>query len=138
MRFLLDTCIVSDVARKGQFPQLEAWLNAQHPTDLAIGTITLGELRYGIERLPHGRKRTELLTWLETELPAQFANRILAFDDAAADAWGILRATGERIGRPLPLIDGQLLATAHAHRLIFVTRNERDVEARGVGVLNPY
>jgi toxin FitB len=138
MRFLLDTCIVSDAARRGQYPALEAWLNAQHQADLAIGAITLGELRYGVERLPRGRKRTELLTWVETQLPAQFANRIVPFDEKAADAWGILRATGESTGRPLPLIDGQLLATAHVHQLIFVTRNDRDVEERGVGVLNPY
>jgi len=138
MRFLLDTCILSDAARKGQYPQLQRWLEYQHPADLAIGVITLGEIRYGIERLPDSRKRTELLTWLETELPAQFTNRILPFDAAAADAWGMLRATGEELGRPLPIIDGQLLATAYAYRLIFVTRNESDVAARGVGVLNPY
>jgi predicted nucleic acid-binding protein len=138
MRFLLDTCIVSDAARKGQYPQLEAWLVAQNPVDLAIGAVTIGELRYGIERLPHSRKRTDLLTWLETQLSAQFANRILVFDQAAADAWGILRATGEVLGRPLPLVDGQLLAIAHVHGLTFVTRNDRDVEGRGVGVINPY
>lgn len=138
MRFLLDTCILSDAARKGQYPQLQAWLENQHPADFAIGVITLGEIRYGIERLPDSRKRMELLTWLETELLAQFANRILPFDAAAADAWGMLRATGKELGRPLSLVDGQLLATAYAHRLIFVTRNESDVAARGVGVLNPY
>jgi predicted nucleic acid-binding protein len=138
MRFLLDTCIVSDAARKGQYPNLETWLNAQQLVDLAISAISLGELRYGVERLPHGRKRTKLLTWIETELPAQFANRILSFNEVAADAWGVLRATGESTGRPLPLIDGQLLATAQSHQLTFVTRNNRDVEGRGVGVLNPY
>ncbi len=138
MRFLLDTCIISDAARKGRYSQMQKWLDAQSPADLAIASISLGELRYGIERLPHSRKRTALLTWFETELATQFANRVLTFDSAAADAWGVLRATGEKDGRPLPIVDGQLLAMAHANGLVFVTRNEADVAGRGVGVLNPY
>jgi hypothetical protein len=50
----------------------------------------------------------------------------------------MLRATGDAIGRPLPVVDGQLLAPAHVHRLTLVTQNERDVEEHGVGILNPY
>lgn len=138
MRFLLDTCVISDVARKGAYPAVETWLDSQPHSDLAIGTLTLGKLRYGVERLPLGQKRTRLLTWLESQLPNQFTARILTFDEHAASAWGILRAAGEAMGRPLPLVDGLLLAIAQVNNLTLVTRNERDVAGRGVGVLNPY
>jgi predicted nucleic acid-binding protein len=138
VRFLLDTCIVSDAAKPGRFPRLEAWLGAQRLPDLAIGALTFGELRYGIERLPTGRRRAELVTWLETELPPRFAGRILAQDLRVAEAWGVLRSAGEAAGRPLPVIDGLLLATAQIHGLTLVTRNDSDVKDRGVGVLNPY
>ncbi len=138
MRFLLDTCIVSDAAKPGRFPTLEAWLGEQRLDDLALAALTFGELRYGIERLPASRKRTELLTWLETQLPHRFAGRILPQDQRVAEAWGVLRSGGEAMGRPLPVIDGLLLATAQIHSLVFVTRNDADVKDRGVGVLNPY
>ena len=138
MRFLLDTCIVSDAAKPGRFPPLEAWLSVQRLDDLAVAALTFGELRYGIERLPAGRKRAELITWLETQLPARFAGRILSQDQRVAEAWGILRSAGEAIGRPLPIIDGLLLATAQVHGLTLATRNDTDVKDRGVGVLNPY
>jgi predicted nucleic acid-binding protein len=136
--FLLDTCVVSDAARRGQFPRLEAWLTAQRADDLAISALTLGELRYGVERLPSSQRRSELVTWLETQLPVRFAGRIIAIDPRIGEAWGILRAAGETQGRPLPVIDGLLLATAQVSGLTFVTRNEKDVRDRGVGVLNPY
>ncbi len=138
MRFLLDTCIVSDAAKAGRFPSLEAWLGAQRLNDLALAALTFGELRYGIERLPTGRRRAELVTWLETELPARFAGRILAQDQRVAEAWGVLRSAGEAAARPLPVVDGLLLATAQIHGLTFVTRNDADVKERGVGVLSPY
>lgn len=138
MLFLLDTCIVSDAAKPGRFPALETWLGAQRLDDLAIAALTFGELRYGVERLAAGRKRATLITWLETQLPHRFAGRILPQDQRVAEAWGVLRSGGETMARPLPLIDGLLLATAQIHGLTFVTRNDADVRDRGVGVLNPY
>jgi predicted nucleic acid-binding protein len=138
MQFLLDTCVVSDGAKPRHFPRLADWLAARGADEAAISALTVGELRYGVERLPAGRKRAELLTWLEVTLMREFAGRVLPLDDRVADAWGVLRAAGEAAGRPLPIVDGMLLATAQAHGLIFVTRNEAHVTGRGVGVLNPY
>lgn len=59
-------------------------------------------------------------------------------DEAVALASGRLVAEGRRSGRPLPVIDGLLLATAEVHDLTFVTRNEADCADRGVPVLNPW
>ncbi|MGQ0766321.1 MAG: type II toxin-antitoxin system VapC family toxin [Gemmatimonadota bacterium] len=138
MRFLLDTCILSDAARPTRFPKLVAWLNAQVEDDLAISALTVGELRYGIQRLAAGRKREKLKDWLDAGLVPQFAGRVLPADIAVAENWALLRASGDEMGRPLPLIDGMLLATAQAHGLTFVTRNLSDVENRGVRVQSPY
>ena len=138
MRFLLDTCVLSDGARPGKFPRLNEWLDAQDAADLAIAAVTVGELRYGIQRLPAGRKRERLKRWLDAELLPGFGERVLPVDAAVAETWALLRASGDEMGRPLPLVDGLLLATAHARRLTFVTRNLADVEDRGVSVLTPY
>lgn len=138
MHFLLDTCVLSDAAKPRHHPQLTEWVAAQPSSALAISVITLGELRYGVERLPSGRKRADLIGWLEGALPEHFRERILPVTDRVAAAWGVLRATAEANGRPLPMVDGLLLATAQVHGLTFVTRNLRHVEHRGVSVLDPY
>lgn len=138
MRFLLDTCILSDGARPAKFARLAEWLSAQQAEDLATGSLSVGELRYGIQRLPAGRKREQLKQWLGAELLPRFGDRVLAVDAAVADVWALLRASGDEAGRPLPMIDGLLLATAQVHALTFVTRNLADVEHRGVSVLSPY
>lgn len=138
VRFLLDTCVLSDAAKPQQHARVHEWLGGQPSSALAISVITLGELRYGVERLSSGRKRTDLMSWLQGALPAHFHERILPVSDRVADAWAVLRATGEANGRPLPLVDGLLLATAQVHGLTFVTRNLRDAEHRGVSVLDPY
>ncbi|MEX2153316.1 MAG: type II toxin-antitoxin system VapC family toxin [Gemmatimonadaceae bacterium] len=138
MRYLLDTCVLSDGAKPTKFPQLAEWLKSQAIDDLAIGAVTIGELRYGIQRLPAGRKRERLKQWLDDELLPSLGDRVLAVDTAVAETWALLRASGDEMGRALPVIDGLLLATAQVHGLTFVTRNLTDVEDRGVRVLAPY
>lgn len=72
------------------------------------------------------------------ELLRQFTGRVLPVDEAVALAWGRLAAEGRRSGRPLPVVDGLLLAAAEVHDLTFVTRNDADCADRGVPVLNPW
>lgn len=52
MKFLLDTRVLSDGAKPDRFPSLVEWLQHQTDDDLAIAALTVGELRYGIQRLP--------------------------------------------------------------------------------------
>ncbi|MBA2322597.1 MAG: type II toxin-antitoxin system VapC family toxin [Pseudonocardiales bacterium] len=137
MTLLLDTCIVSDAARNAD-AALERWLRSQSPLDLHLSVLSLGEIRKGIELLATAKKREKLRAWLEHDLQAQFAGRLLGVTSDVAREWGRLTATAQKSGRPLPVIDGLLLATAQAHGLTFVTRNTKDVDRRGVAVLNPY
>jgi toxin FitB len=78
-------------------------------------------------------ERAHLLeAWLE-EIATAFGDRILPIDGAVADEWGRMSAL-----RPVPVVDGLLVATARAHRMTLVTRNARDVEGLGVRVLDPF
>lgn len=52
--------------------------------------------------------------------------------------WGRLAAEGRRIGRPLSVVDGLMLATAAMHDLTLATWNVRDCGDRGVPVLDPW
>lgn len=138
MSFLLDTCVVSDIARRSDAGLLD-WVSAQDPLDLYLSELTLGEIEKGIELLPGDPPRlASLRDWSRNALPREFGPRLLPLLRPTVLAWGRLTAEGKRSGRPLPVIDGLLLAAALVHDLTFVTRNTRDVEGRGVAVLNPY
>ena len=138
MKYLLDTMVVSEAAKPKPNAKVIAWLEQQNAYDQAVSVITLGEIRRGIVGMQDGRRKTELAAWLVSDLPAHFGDRLLGLDTQVALAWGTLSAEGDRMGRPLPVIDGLLLATAQAHALTLVTRNVGDCDGRGVPVFNPY
>ena len=105
---------------------------------LFLSVLTLGEIRKGVAALPQGRRRTHLESWLEVELRARFADRILPIDSAVADRWGLLAARAKRQGKALSTIDGLLAATAIHHGLTVVSRNTADFVNLDVPVLNPW
>lgn len=135
MSYLIDSTVLSELRRKVPDPAVARWFADRPAGTLYLSVLTLGELRKSIERLADPARRLALLDWLETELPAFFAGRLLSVDAAVADQWGRLQA---RAGRSLPAIDSLLAATALQHALVLVTRNVRDVADLGVQVLNPW
>lgn len=138
MNYLLDTNILSELVRPAPHAGVERWVRRQSPLALAISVITLGELEKGIAAMPAGRRRTRLAHWAATELPRQFLGRLHPIDDVIAIEWGRLAAAGHAMGRPLPVIDGLLLATARAHALTLVTRDVSDCVGRGIPVFDPW
>ena len=135
MSYLIDTNVLSEMWRKAPEPSVVRWFARRPPVTLYLSVLTLGEIRKGIETLADPQRRHALLDWLETDLPAFFAGRILPVDAGVADRWGHLLA---RAGRPLPAIDSLLVATASLHGLELVTRNLRDTQGLGVGVIDPW
>ena len=135
MSYLVDTNVLSELRRRDPHPGVVAWVAERPATTLHISVLTLGEIRKGIEALGGSERKLRLLDWLETDLPAFFAGRILPVDDSVADRWGRLLAAA---GRPLPAIDSLLAATALTHGLALVTRNVDDFPHIGLEVINPW
>lgn len=135
MGYLIDTNILSELRRKHPNDHVVAWFEDRPATTLYISVLTLGEIRKGIESLGKCKRKVKLLDWLETELPAFFAGRVLPIDNAVADRWGRLLAAA---GRPLPAIDSLLAATALTHGLALVTRNVDDFPHPDLEVFNPW
>ena len=135
MSFLVDTCALSELVKPKPSSDVCDWFDGTPPEALFVSVLTLGEIRKGVERLESGRRRTQIVTWLETALPAWFEDRVLPVDARVADEWGRLTA---RLSKPIPAIDSLIAATAIRHRLAIVTRNESDFAPAGVEILNPW
>lgn len=135
MSYLLDTNVLSELRRRVPDPAVVAWVEGRPASTFFVSVLTLGEIRKGIESLADERRRLRLLDWLEADVPAFFAGRILAIDLPIADRWGRLLA---QAGRPIPAIDSLLAATALQHGLRLVTRNVRDFAFPGLEIINPW
>lgn len=136
--YLLDTNCISEAVRPRPEPRVMSWLGAADEELLFLSVLTLGEIRKGVASLAQSRRRTLLESWLNQELEARFAARILIVDGAIANRWGLLAATAKRKGRHLSTVDGLLAATAIHHNLTIVSRNEGDFEGTHVPILNPW
>ena len=136
--YLLDTNCISEAVRVNPEPRVLSWLEAVEETLLYLSVLTLGEIRKGVAALTQGNRRTLLEAWLEVELQARFAGRILSIDAAVADRWGALAAGVKAMGATLSSIDGLLAATALHHNLTIVSRNVGDFANTQVPVLNPW
>ena len=135
MSYLIDTNVLSELRRKQPDPGVVEWFGRHPARSLYLSVLTLGEIRKGIEGVADATRRQALLDWLETELPAFFAERLIPVDAAVADRWGRLIA---HAGRPLPAIDSLLAATALEYDLVLVTRNTKDFAGLPVEVFNPW
>lgn len=136
--FLLDTNVISELLKPEPEAKVVRWIEETDESILFLSVITIGEIRKGIERLAPGSRRGRLESWLKIDLRARFRNRILPVDESVAERWGALSAAAAAKGKPLPVIDGLLAATAVHHDLMFVTRNVRDVAGTSVSTLNPW
>ncbi len=134
MTYLLDTNVVSEVRRKVPDANVLAWFRRTDPAAIRLSVLTLGEIVKGVESLARrdpGAARS-LRDWLEG-LRCHYADRLLGIDGTVAETWGRLSAL-----RPLPVIDGLLVATALTHTLFLVTRNVYDVSGTGATIVNPW
>ena len=138
MRYLLDTCVISEFNKKVPSPSLIAWLSQVDEGDLFLSSITIGEIRKGIEILNPGDSRHfRLQTWYDSIIEG-FSSRIISFDKTIAAEWGRMVGLSIREGRTKPAIDIQIAATAFTYGLTLVTRNVKDMANVGVKIFNPF
>ena len=136
--FLLETNVISELVNPKPNANVVRWIDETDETMLFLSVLTLGEIRNGIVRLRPGSRRGRLESWLEVDLRSRFQDRILSIDEGVADRWGTISALAAGCGKPAPVVDGLLAATALQHNLTFVTRNTSDVAGTGVSTVNPW
>lgn len=138
MKYLLDTCLISELVKKDPNPAVVAWLDEQDEQKLFLSVLNLGELQKGISKLPESPRKSELQAWIALDLVERFDGRIIEVDLETALCWGRLQGEAEQTGVKLPVMDSLIAATAAAHGLVVVTRNVRDIERCGATVCNPW
>ena len=98
--YLLDTNVISEFNRRGDpDPTVRQWLEAADTSSLHVSVLTLGEIRFGVDALAPGKRRTQLERWIDYDLPEWFEGRILPVDRRISDRWGSLCAHAQAIGR---------------------------------------
>lgn len=138
MKYLLDTCVVSELIKKKPNLKVVSWITRTEESKLYLSVLTFGEIHKGIEKLPESKKKGKLHNWVNIELRERFENRIIDFDLQAATTWGKTQAFSEKAGKGMSTLGGQIAATAITHSLTVVTRNTSDMEISGVALLNPW
>ena len=137
MKYLLDTCVISELAKPVPERKVLNWLNGTPSEVLLLSVVTIGEIRKGLTKLPDSKRKENLTLWLNTLLE-DYQPRILPVDLAVADNWGLIQGNAEMAGSPMSSIDGLIAATAYTHNLTVVTRNESDFSAARVPIINPW
>lgn len=136
--FLLDTNVVSELARSRIEPKVRSWVAAQQFGALLISVVTIGEMEKGFTTMSDLQRRARLESWLERKLIELFRGQVLSVTQAIAKRWGTFDGQRQMAGRPLAVPDGMIAATAFEHGLTVVTRNVKDFVDLGVPLLNPW
>ncbi len=134
MNVLLDTNVLSEPMRREPDAAVMAQLK-EGGHRLHTASVVIHELRYGVQRLPKGRQRARLDSYLQGVLASGLS--VLAYDTTAALWHSDQRASLEAHGVKPPFADGQIAAIAATQGLVLVTRNISDFEVfDGLQLLN--
>jgi len=134
---ILDTNVLSGLMRQTPEPEVVTWLDRQPRTSIWTTSITLMEVRFGLQILAAGRRRSALIQAFERLLQA-IDHRIAPFDTDAAEHAGALMASRQKKGRPGDLRDTMIAGIVLAHRATLATRNTTHFDDLSVSLVNPW
>lgn len=135
---VLDTNVISEVFKPKPAPGVLAWLQQQDDRLVFTTAVTRGELLYGLNIVASGGRRDTLLPGLQRIFALRFAGRVLACDEAAADAFASILARRRRVGRPIGLADAMIAGIARSRGARLATRNVRDFEGCDITLVDPW
>ena len=135
---ILDTNIVSELLRPEPNRTVTVWFERQDPATLHTTSVTLAEILFGLELMPDGSRRAGLTFGIGRIFATRFADRVLAFDQAAAVTYASIRAGRRKSGRPMTEFDGQIAAIARSRNAVLATRNTRDFTGCGIELVDPW
>ena len=132
----LDTNVVSETLRKSPDPAVIAWL-VRHDAQLALPTVTIAEIAFGIEKIRPDRRVARLERGL-ADWRRRFADRIFGLNEDAALAYGELMGKASRTGRGMSAPDRMIAAIARVNGGRLATRNLDDFRTTGLELVSPW
>jgi len=135
---ILDTNVISALMTDRPEPVVARWLDRNAPESIWTTSVTVFELRFGIERLPPSRKRRELEDQFSRILQEDLQGRVLALDEPGAYGAAVLAAQRQSQGRPIETRDAMIAGIAISRRAELATRNVRHFAGLRVPVIDPW
>jgi len=135
---ILDTNVLSALMRHSADKKVVEWLDKQPRKSVWTTSITILEIRYGLQILPVGKRRSQLIQTFERVLVDKIESRVAPFDTVAAQQAGDLMAQRYRKGRPGELRDTMIAGIVLASHATLATRNTSLFEDLSVPVVNPW
>ena len=136
--WLLDTNVLSELRRPRPEPKVLGFIAAQPLESLHISTVTLAEIRFGIELVPDAARRSELTNWLTHKVRPMFEQRVLPVSEEVMFKWRLLVEEGRKAGRTFFQPDLIIAATGQHHGLTIVSRDTAEFVRARVVVFNPW
>lgn len=138
MKYLLDTCVISEIIKPKPDKNVISWLEEQDENSLYLSVLTFGEIEKGIEKASNQIRKQKLRLWVEDDLKKRFEGRIIPISFSIAAEWGKMQGKSELLGKPLPTMDGLIAVSGLVSQCIVVTRNISDMEQSSVELFNPW
>jgi predicted nucleic acid-binding protein len=135
---ILDTNVISALMQQRTPPAVKLWLDRQAELSVWTTSVTVFEIRNGIEMLTRGRRRASLESEFERVLEDDIQRRIVPFDTEAATAAAILMAERQRAGRPGDMRDTMIAGIVIASHATLATHNTRHFSDLPVPVIDPW
>ncbi len=135
---VLDTNVISEMLTPAPDASVEAWLTTQPPASIFTTAITQAEILDGLRLLPDGKRRSELEAAIRPIFAEDFEDRVLSFDQQAAEIYARIAVIRRQAGRPISQFDAQIAAIALSRGAALATRNVADFAGIGLTILNPW
>lgn len=134
---LLDTNVLSALMRESPEANVLRWLDRQPRLSVWTTSVTVLEIRFGLQILSPGKRRTLLMHAFDRLLDA-IGQRVASFDGHAASLAADLMAARKKHGRPGDLRDTMIAGIALAHNAALATRNTEHFLDTSIHVVNPW
>ena len=138
MKYLLDTCVISELIKPRADKNVISWMQKQDEESLYLSVLTFGEIEKGIEKSPDEVRKRKLQLWVEEDLKKRFEGRIIPINIAIVAKWGMIQGSAELQGKSMPTIDALIAISGLVHNCIVVTRNVTDMQQSTAQLLNPW
>lgn len=135
---VLDTNVLSELARPTPNHAVIEWVDAQDSSGLVLTALTAAEVRTGVALLPDGRRKRDIGLRMESLITETFAGFVLSFDTDSSAHYADIVAARRRAGKPISTFDAQIAAVCRQHEAALATRNTADFSDTGAQLINPW